>query len=85
MEDVSHTDILVKHLHALHAARKAFIKVESCDKLCDALKAKNRKTKGIEFEIEDMVYYKPKRPDKWKGPGTMIGKENKQILVKHGG
>ena len=32
-----------------------------------------------------MVYNKRKSLDKWKGPGTVIGKENKQILVKHGG
>ena len=30
-EDVSHADILVKHLNALHAARKAFIEAESND------------------------------------------------------
>ena len=40
MKDVSHADILVKNLNALHAARKAFIKAESNDKLCCALKAK---------------------------------------------
>ena len=60
MEDVSHADISVKHLHALHAARKAFIKAESNDKLRCALKAKNRETTGIEYETGDMVYYKRK-------------------------
>ena len=85
MEDVSHADILVKHLNALHTARKAFIEAESNEKLRHALKAKNRETTRIEYEIGDMVYYKCKSSDKWKGPGTVIGKENKQLLVKHGG
>ena len=85
MEDVSHADILVKHLNALHAARKAFIKVESNDKLHCAVKAKNRETTGFEYEIGDMDYYKRKSSDKRKGPGMTIGKENKQIFVKHGG
>ena len=57
MEDVSHADILVKHLNELHAARKAFIKAES-NKLCCALKAKNWETTGIEYKIGDMLYYK---------------------------
>ena len=57
MEDVSHADILVKHLNELHAARKAFIKAES-NKLRCALKAKNWETTGIEYKIGDMLYYK---------------------------
>ena len=85
MEEFSHADILAKHLNALHAARKAFMEAESSDKLRRALKAKNRETAAIEYEIGDMVYYIRKSSDKWKGPGTVIGKENTQILVKHGG
>ena len=73
-EDVSHADILVKHINALHATRKAFIEAESNDKLRRALKAKNRETTGIEYEIGDVVFYKRKSSDKWKGPGTVIGK-----------
>ena len=85
VEDVSHVQILVKHLNALHTARKLFIKAEPNDKLHRALKAKNIETIGIEYEIGDMVYYKCKGSHKWKGPGKVIGKEKKQILVKHGG
>ena len=85
MEDVSHVDILVKHLNAFHAAKKAFVEAEPNDKLRCALKAKNRETTGIEYKIGDLVYYKCKSSDEWKSPGTVIGKENKQILVKHGG
>ena len=36
-------------------------------------------------EIRDIVYYKRKDSDKWKDPGKVIGKEDKQILVKRGG
>ena len=85
MEDASHADILVKHLNAIHAARTAFIEAESNYKLRRDLKAKNIETTEIEYEIGDMVYYKRKSSDKWKGPETVIGKENKQILIKHGG
>ena len=72
--DVSHADILVKHVNALHAARKAFMEAESSDLLRRALKTKNREITGIEYEIGDMVYYKRKSSDKWKGPVMVIGK-----------
>ena len=58
MADVSTTDIIEKHLNALHAARKAFIKAESNETLRRALKAKNRITTGITYEIGDIDYYK---------------------------
>ena len=85
IEDVSNTDIIVKHLNALHAARKAFIVAESNEKLHRALKAKNRVTTEITYEVGDIVYYKPNDPNKLEGPGKVIGKEDKQILLKHVG
>ena len=85
MADVSTTDIIEKHLNALHGARKAFIKAESNETLRRTLKAKNRITTGITYEIGDIDYYKRKNSNKWKGPGKIIGKEDKYILVKHGG
>ena len=74
MEDVSKADIIVKHLNALLAARKAFIEAESNEKLCRALKAMNRVTTGITYEIGDIVYYKHRDSNKWKSPGKFIGK-----------
>ena len=32
-----------------------------------------------------MCFIKQNNENMWKGPGIAIGKENKQILVKHGG
>ena len=84
MEEVSKTKIIVKHLNAMNAARKAFIEAESNEKLRLALKVKNRITTGITYEIGDIVYYKRKDSNKWKGSGKVIGKEDEQILVKHG-
>ena len=42
-----------------------------------------RITTGITYEIGDIVYYKLKDSNKLKGPRKVIGKEDKQILVKH--
>ena len=32
-----------------------------------------------------MLYYKRQSSEKWKGPETVVGKENKQILPTHAG
>ena len=75
----------MKHLNTLHPARKAFIEAESNEKLRRVLKTNNQITTGITYEIGDIVYYQHKDPDMSKGSGKVIGKEDKEILVKHGG
>ena len=68
-----------------HDCSGAFIEAESNDKLCRALKTKTIVTTGIIYNLRDLVYYQRKGSEKWKGPGKIIGKENKQLLVKHDG
>ena len=75
----------MKYLNAFDAARKAFIETGPNKKLRCALKANNRVTSGLTYEIGDIVYYKRKDSYKWKGARKVIDKEDKQILVKHGG
>ena len=77
LEGMSQTDIIVKHLNALHEANKAFIEAESNEKLHQVLKAKNLVTTGIIYEIGDIFYYKCKESNKWKCPAKVIGKEHK--------
>ena len=85
MEDLTHSQFVLKHLNAMHAARETFVEAESNEKLRRALKPKARVTSGLVYDLGDLVYYKRKDSDKWKGPGKVNGKENKQILVKHRG
>ena len=85
MEDITHSQLVFKHLNAMHAARKTFIETEPNEKLLRALKSKARVTTGLMYDLGDLAYYKRKDSYKWKGPSKVIGKENKQILVKHGG
>ena len=61
----------------MHEARKTFIEAESNDKLRRALKAKARVTTGISYDLGDLVNYKTKDSEKWKGPGKVMRKENK--------
>ena len=37
------------------------------------------------YQPVDLVYFRSEAPNQWKGPGTVLGNENKQILVKYGG
>ena len=38
----------------------------------------------LQYVIGDNVYYKRRTDDYWKGPATVIGQENQQVLIKHG-
>ena len=42
MEDITYSELVSKHLCAMHKARKAFIEAESNNKLREALKSKNK-------------------------------------------
>ena len=84
MEPCDYNNYLFKNLKAMKAARKTFIHHEACDKLNRAF---NRKTRtqitSLNFNIGERVYYQ--RDDKWKGPGIIVSKEEKNVIVKHGG
>ena len=69
----------------MHAARKAFVENEASDKLRRALQSKTRTLTPLIYEIGDKVFYKRKNSDKWLGPARVLGSENKQVFVKHGG
>ena len=69
----------------MHAARKVFKESEASEKLRCALKGKVRPCTSITYELGQLVYYKRRDSNKWKGPGTVTEKDNHQVLVKHGG
>ena len=76
--------LLKRHLKAIAESRKAFIECEANEKLRRAIKSKLRSTTSLIYELVDEVYYKSNDSNQWKGPGTIIGKENKHMIVKHG-
>ena len=84
LEPPSGSDLVRTHLNAMHSARQAFIQNESSEKLKRALLHQVRPS-GEKFCSGDVVLYRRHQDDKWRGPGVVIGQENKQILVKHGG
>ena len=84
MEDSS-SELLRQHLNGIAESRKAFIECEANEKLQRAIKSKLRPPTCLIYELGDEVYYERNDSNQWKGPGTVIGKENKQVFVRHGG
>ena len=50
-----------------------------------ALRHKTRLSTSKVFQSGDQVFYKRSDSGYWKGSGTVIGHDNKQVFVRHGG
>ena len=85
LEPVTSSEIVRQNLGALHLARREFIRSESKEKIQRALSHKVRPTRVENLVNGDNVYYKRNDSAKWHGPGVVIGIDNKQVLVRHGG
>ena len=85
LENVTSSAMVRKNLNALHAARQEFVKFESAEKLRRALRYNVRNTQISDLNNGDQVFYKRNDGNTWHGPGVIIGKDGKQILVRHGG
>ena len=83
--ETSTSSLVAGHLSAIAAAREAFVKSESSERVRRALRHNRRPHSDNKFYNGDVVYYKRKDCRKWKGPGRVIGHESQQVLVKHGG
>lgn len=69
----------------MHASRRAFTAAESSERIRRALRHNVQCYNDVQYVTGDKVFYKRKYSEKWHGAGTVIGQENKQVLVKHGG
>ena len=49
------------------------------------MKAKTTNSTGHIYQPGDTVYFKREHSNSWKDAGTVLGLENKQVLVKYGG
>ena len=79
------SELVASHLNALHSSRGRFIETEADEKLHRPLKHKTRTATSLKYQAGDQAYYKKNNSSYWKGPGTVIGYDNKQVFVKHGG
>ena len=83
MEDIEVSDILRKNLNTLHAARHAYVKSESDERIRRALRHPVR-TAEVEFNQGDKVFYKRDYSNRWRGQGSIIGVDGKVAFIKHG-
>ena len=84
-KSVDASAIVRDNLNAMHTARQDFIKCESSEKIKRALRHNVRSSSVEDVTNGDEVYYKRNDDYKWHGPGKVIGRDGKQVLVKHGG
>ena len=71
LEGTTSSETLAKQMNALHASRKAYIEIETNERIMGALRSKNRAAKDI-YENGDMVYYKREGKERWLGPSKMV-------------
>ena len=85
LEPTSASDIVRINLNALHLARQEYMKSEAGERLARALRHNIRPNDQIDVQNGDEVFYKRNDSPRWHGPGIVIGRDGKQILVRHGG
>ena len=83
LEPIENSEIIRRNLNASHLARQSFIKCESSERLRRALRHNIRETSMLEIQNGDEVYYKRKDSSQWHG--VVIGRDGKQVIVRHGG
>ena len=84
LETATHSDIVLKNLTAMQAARKAFIESQANGRICRAIRHQTHQSTPYIFQNGDSVYFKRDSSNEWKGPGTVIGIDNQTVLNKHG-
>ena len=83
LEGTTSSKVVAENLSAMHKAREEFIKCESNNKIRKALRAQVRTCNDDFFNINDKVYYKRRRDNKWHGPAVVVGRDSHAYLVKH--
>ena len=77
--------VISDNLNAMWRAREEFIRLESSEKIRRALSHQIRPTYVENLSNGDSVFYKRADSPCWRGPGVVIGRDGKQVLVRHGG
>ena len=85
LEDVTASSTVKNNLNAMHSARQEFMKVESSERIRRALRHNVREGSAFTVQSGDHVFYKRNGENQWRGPGIVVGRDGKQVLVKHGG
>ena len=85
LENRTTSEVVAENLNAMRVAREVFIKNESNERIRRALLHNVREDNMVGLQNGDQVYFKRDSENQWRGPGIVIGKDGKQVLVRHGG
>lgn len=77
--------VVADNLNAMHKAREEFVRMESNERIQRALSHQVRPSMLEDMKNGDSVFYKRADSQAWHGPGVVIGRDGKQVLVRHGG
>lgn len=84
LEGRTNSQVIADNLNAMHNARREFLRSESDNRVQRALLHQVRSDDVENLSTGEVVYFK-RQDDRWHGPGVVIGRDGKQVLVKHGG
>ena len=84
LESQTISQTVAENLNALHSARNIFIKNETPSKTKLALKHQTHTSGDYIYKTGNVVFNMKKDIPTWKGPSTMTGQDEQQILIKHG-
>ena len=84
LEGKTTSEVVAENLNTMNSARRAYIRSESSEKVKRALRHQVRTSGDEKFVTGDSVFYKRETSNKWFGPGSVIGQEGQQVLIKHG-
>ena len=80
----SSSEVVANNVNAMHTARQAFSVSESGDTIRCALQYQTRTLGDVYYFTSNFFYYKRESNSQWHRPGTVIGQDGTQVLVKHG-
>ena len=84
IQGMTTSEVLSKHLNALHSARRSFIESEACERVRRALRCKMRASEE-KYDHGDRVYYKRESQERWMGPAKVVFQDGKVVFIRHGG
>ena len=85
LEGVTTSEAVCKQLQLMHECRKIYTHMESAERLRRALRSNVRTYTENEINAGDLVYFKRKDSDRWRGPAKVVGVDGKTCILKHGG
>ena len=85
LNSLTSSKVVAEHLNAMWEARKTFVELQNSDKLkLRAFRERIHPSSTQKFVPGDEVYWK-REGENFKGPATVVGQLNNQVLIRNFG